>query len=266
MARSMPSEYSEHLQLMIAGYVLGDLDADEVVEFEQLLATDPAIADEVAQMQNALETAYAPAEVSPPSHLRSAIMAAQAAEMAQAAETVQAAETNSWRSSRSATTRSARRFSWSQAMGAAAAVVIVALGINNYQLRRALQATQAETPSRTLTYVLQTETAEDASAMVVVNPDTLEATLTVQNLPPLPAGKVYVLWTVLEQGAPFTVDAKSAILTEVLNVDAQGNVSQTITVPRVYRSEELVSKVAITVEDATAPQRHEGKPVMITSL
>lgn len=260
MARSMPSEYSEHLQLMIAGYVLGDLDADEVVEFEQLLATDPAIADEVAQMQNALETAYAPAEVSPPSHLRSAIMAAQAAEM------VQAAETNSWRSSRSATTRSARRFSWSQAMGAAAAVVIVALGINNYQLRRALQATQAETPSRTLTYVLQTETAEDASAMVVVNPDTLEATLTVQNLPPLPAGKVYVLWTVLEQGAPFTVDAKSAILTEVLNVDAQGNVSQTITVPRVYRSEELVSKVAITVEDATAPQRHEGKPVMITSL
>jgi anti-sigma-K factor RskA len=254
MARSMPSEYSEHLQLMIAGYVLGDLDPDEAVEFEQLLATDPAIADEVAQMQNALETAYAPVD------LRSAIMAAQAA------ETAQVATIDSWQSSRSGATRSARRFSWNQAMGAAAAVVIVALGINNYQLRRALQATQAEIPSRTLTYVLQTETVEDASAMVVVNPDTLEATLTVQNLPPLPAGKVYVLWTVLEQGAPFTVDAKSAILTEVLNVDAQGNVSQTIAVPKVYRSEELVSKVAITIEDETAPQRHEGKPVMITSL
>jgi anti-sigma-K factor RskA len=260
MARSMPSEYSEHLQLMIAGYVLGDLDPDEAVEFEQLLATDPAIAAEVAQMQNALETAYAPVEISPPSHLRSAIMAAQAA------ETAQVATINSWQSSRPNATRSARRFSWNQAMGAAAAVVIVALGINNYQLRQALQATQAETPSRTLTYVLQTETVEDASAMVVVNPDTLEATLTVQNLPPLPAGKVYVLWTVLEQGAPFTVDAKSAILTEVLNVDAQGNVSQTIAVPKVYRSEELVSKVAITIEDETAPQRHEGKPVMITSL
>lgn len=254
MARSMPSEYSEHLQLMIAGYVLGDLDADEAMEFEQLLANDPAIAAEVTQMQSALETAYTPVEVQPPPHLRSAIMAAQATGM------------NSQRRPSTTVAKPVRRFPWNQALGAAAAMVIVALGINNYQLRQALQATQAEMPSETLTYVLQTETVEDASAMVVVNPDTLEATLTVRNLPPLPVGKVYVLWTVLEQGAPFTVDAKSAILTEVLNVDAQGNVSQTITVPRVYRSEELVSKVAITVEDATAPQRHEGAPVMITSL
>ncbi|MBD2067903.1 anti-sigma factor [Leptolyngbya sp. FACHB-671] len=254
MARSMPSEYSEHLQLMIAGYVLGDLDADEAMEFEQLLANDPVIAAEVTQMQSALETAYTPVEVQPPPHLRSAIMAAQATGM------------NAQRRPSTTVAKPVSRFPWNQTLGAAAAMVIVALGINNYQLRQALQATQAEMPSETLTYVLQTETVEDASAMVVVNPDTLEATLTVKNLPPLPAGKVYVLWTVLEQGAPFTVDAKSAILTEVLNVDAQGNVSQTITVPRVYRSEELVSKVAITVEDATAPQRHEGAPVMITSL
>jgi len=254
MARSIPLEPSEHLQLMIAGYVLGDLDADEAIEFEQLLTADPAIAAEVAQMQNALEMSYAPAEVKPPSHLRSAIMAAQAT------------ETNPWRSSRPAVTRSVRRFPWNQALGAAAAVVIAALAINNYQLRQVLQASQTETPSETLTYVLQTETVEDASATVVVNPVTLEATLTVRNLPPLPPGQVYVLWTVLEQGAPFTVDDKSAILTEVLNVDAQGNAFQTLTVPKVYRFEELVSRVAITVEDATAPQRHEGAPVMITSL
>ncbi|NJN57100.1 MAG: anti-sigma factor [Leptolyngbyaceae cyanobacterium SL_5_9] len=254
MARSIPSEPSEHLQLMIAGYVLGDLDADEAIEFERLLTADPALAAEVAQMQNALEMAYAPAEVKPPSHLRSAIMAAQAM------------ETNPRRSSRPAVTRSVRRFPWNQALGAAAAVVIAALAINNYQLRQALQATQTETPSETLTYVLQTETVEDASATVVVNPVTLEATLTVRNLPPLPPGQVYVLWTVLEQGAPFTVDDKSAILTEVLNVDAQGNAFQTLIVPKVYRSEELVSRVAITVEDAAAPQRHEGAPVMITSL
>jgi anti-sigma-K factor RskA len=253
MARSIPSEPSEHLQLMIAGYVLGDLDADEAIEFERLLTADPAIAAEVAQMQNALEMAYTPAEVKPPAHLRSAIMAAQAA------------ETYPWRSSRPAITRS-RRFPWNQALGAAAAVVIAALAVNNYQLRQALQATQTKAPSETLTYVLQTETAEDASATVVVNPVTLEATLTVRNLPPLPPGQVYVLWTVLEQGAPFTVDDKSAILTEVLNVDAQGNAFQTLTVPKVYRSEELVSRVAITVEDAAAPQRHEGAPVMITSL
>ena len=55
MARSIPSELSEHLQLLIAGYVLGDLDLNEATEFEQILTADPAIAAEVAQMQQALE-------------------------------------------------------------------------------------------------------------------------------------------------------------------------------------------------------------------
>lgn len=63
MARSMPSE---QLQLLIAGYVLGDLSSEEVEEFEQLLANDSAIADEVARMQKALEISYAPPEVAPP--------------------------------------------------------------------------------------------------------------------------------------------------------------------------------------------------------
>jgi anti-sigma-K factor RskA len=264
MARSMPSEPSEHVQLMLAGYVLGDLDPDEATEFEQLLARDPAIAQEVAQMQQALELSYAPAELPPPAHLRSAIMAAQVAEMPPT------------RSSRPATKSNRVSFPWTSAMGAAAAVLIVVLGVNNYQLRQALQTAQtspSDSPtldsltSDLLTYVLErTEAVEDASATVVVNPETLEADLAIQNLPPLPPEKVYVLWTVLEQGAPFTTDDKAAILTEVLDVDAQGNVSQTIAVPSVYRSQELVSRVAITVEDAAAPQRHEGAPVMITSL
>lgn len=65
---------SEHLQLLIAGYVLGDLEADEAAEFEQLLSEHPAIADEVTQMQKALELSFDLPDVDSPAHLRSAVL------------------------------------------------------------------------------------------------------------------------------------------------------------------------------------------------
>lgn len=247
---------SEHLQLLVAGYVLGDLDSDEAAEFERILIDHPAITEEVTRMQKALELPYTLSEVEPPTRLRSAILDAHAQQTT--------LETLSHPASR----KPSSPFRWSRAMNAAAAVTIVALGINNYRLWRTLQESRTETQRLTaLTYSLQgTKAANTASATVAVNPSNLEAILTVKNLPLLPPGKVYVLWTVLKQNAPFTTDSKGAILTEVFNVDAQGNVSQPIIVPKVFRSEELVSKVAVTVEDAASPQRHQGKPVMITNL
>jgi hypothetical protein len=279
---------SEQLQLLIAGYVLGDLDSNEAAEFEQLLAENPAIAAEVAHMQKALEQSYAPVEVTPPAHLRSKIFAALEAE--QQAQSQPAPPdpftdrftnpstnppTNPWVSV-SSTSNATRRSGfwnrvWNPAVGIAAAVLIAVLGINNYRLWQALQTTQTDIRSDiqsadTRTYTLQSQTpnATAATATIVVNPESLEALLTVQNLPPPPPGQTYVLWTVVAPNAPVTVDDKSAILTAVLNPDAQGNIAQTITVPEVHRSEDLVQAVAITLEDAAAPQVHAGAPILIT--
>lgn len=248
---------SEHLQLLIAGYVLGDLDPNEAAEFEQLLLDHPAIADEVTQMQAALELSYDLPEVDPPTHLRSVILNAQAQPTPLAAVPDLAV---------SRTRRNP--FPWSRALNLAAAVLIVVLGINNYRLRQTLQASQTETQRlAALNYSLKsTEPTNPASATVAVNPNNLEAVLTVKDLPPLPPGKVYVLWTLLKEDAPYTTDAKGAILTEAFNVDAQGGVAKPIVVPRAFRSEALISKVAVTIEDATAPQKHQGKPIMVTSL
>ncbi|MEP0873760.1 anti-sigma factor [Trichocoleus desertorum AS-A10] len=248
---SMPSE---ELQLLIAGYVLGDLSPEEAAEFERLLRQDPAIAQEVAQMQNALEMSYAPPEVTPPSHLRSVIL--DKAQVAGAEMNTQPAF------------RSRKTLSWRSGLEVAAAVLIVALGINNYRLSQALQTSQAETQRyAALTYILDaTESNSQAAATVVVNPNTLEATITVQNLPPLPPGKVYALWTVLTPNAPFTTDQKQAILTETFQVDERGNLAQTSSVSKVYRSKELVTKIAVTVEDVNAPQKHTGAPIIITGL
>ncbi len=247
---------SEQLELLIAGYVLGDLSPEEVKEFEQLQANNPAIADEVAQMQKALEISYAPPEVMPPPHLRSNLLEAN----------VHLANSSS--SSRPAIKPRSRSFSWRWAMELAAAVLIVALGTSNYHLRHSLQAIRSEAQqSDSLTYSLQAKDAGTAaSATVAVNPNTLEAMLTVKNLPPLPPGKVYALWTVLERNAPFTTDSKNAILTEVFEVNSDGSVSRPITLPKVYRSKELVSAVAVTVENAVSPQKHQGTPLLKTNL
>ena len=242
---------SEQLQLLVAGYVLGDLSSEEAEEFEQLLATNSAIAQEVAQMQQALEISYAPPEVSPPSHLRSAIMEAH-----------QSISRNSPRP----VTKLARPFLSVWTIGAAA-VLIVALGISNYHSWRSLQVIQAQSrQDEFLTYSLRAKNASLSSATVAVNPNNLEATLNVENLPPLPLGKVYVLWTVLKPGAPFTTDKKNAILTEVFKVDAKGNVSKQITVPKAYRTEDVVTAIAVTMEDAVAPAKHAGAPILIVRL
>jgi anti-sigma-K factor RskA len=221
MAWSMPSE---QLQLLIAGYILGDLDSNEALEFERLLAEDPAIAVEVARMQKTLEQSYAPPEVEPPAHLRSAIL--QQLESEQRPEVVKPTVAPVWTAP---TAAPRRKFFWNLPLGIAAAALIAVLGFNNYRLWQIVQNSPPTSDvANTLTYRLQGPTPGAGSATVVVNPDTLEALLTVQNLPPAPPGQTYVLWTVVEPNAPVTTDDKSAILTEVLELDAQGNLSQTI--------------------------------------
>jgi anti-sigma-K factor RskA len=256
MARSISPD---ELQLLIAGYVLGDLDADEAAEFEQLLIQNPAIAQEVMQVQQTLEWVYAPPEIIPPPHLRTAIVNAhQAVEpdrLSGQARPQSVGSSHPW------------RFRWEQALGIAAAGLIVALGISNYHLWQTLQEIRTETQQfDLLTYSLQViDAPEDASVSVTINPNTLEAQITVENLPPLPPDQVYALWTVLAPGTPFTVDDKGAFLTAFFNVDAQGNLTQTVNVPDIYRSRERIVDLAITIEDATSPEDHEGSPIMMTS-
>lgn len=265
MTESMP----QHLQNLIAGYVLGDLDAAEAAELERLMADNPAIAAGIAQVQKSLEMAYAPTEVVPPPHLRAVIL-----------QKSTASSTLSQTESQTETERSKVSHpqpSWSlpwfdrRLLNLAAVLLIVALAINNYRLWRTLQSVQAIVPKieqteRRLTYMLQSTNAiQDASATVVVDPDLLAAQLEANNLPPLPPGQVYAVWTVLIEDAPYTTDPKGAILTDVFEVDAQGNATRTMTVPPVYRANNWVTKVAITIEDAIAPQAHMGAPILISS-
>ncbi|MGB3238511.1 MAG: anti-sigma factor [Geitlerinemataceae cyanobacterium] len=245
-------------QLLISGYILGNLSAAEATLLEELLAENPQMREQIAEVQTALELAYAPPEVTPPEALRDRILAAS--------EQIMAAEREGELSS-AVPPAPHPRLNWWKALGVAAVASILGLGLANYRLWQALQAVQVETPqSATIAYSLAgNDRARGAVARLNVDPDRLDATLRVDNLPELPPGKVYVLWTVVSKDAPFTTDEKGAILTDVFQVNEEGEFSGKIVVPPAHRDRESIAKVAVTIEDESAPQAHEGSIIMASS-
>ena len=159
------------------------------------------------------------------------------------------------------------QFSWRKALGVISIVVVLGLGITNYMFWQTIQ--QASSDKR------QQQSSEQeiyslhgvntpAKAKLVVNPTALNASLTVSNLSPLPPDQIYALWTVVGKDAPFTTDAKGAILTEVFQVREEGEMTKNILLPPVHRDRNQIQKIAITIEKATAPQAHNGSILIST--
>lgn len=250
----------EQLQQLMAGYVLYDLSPEEADTLAALLAADPALQQELDQLQATLDLASEAEPVAPPAHLKAKILQGAATPP----RTIAVPDAPKRRSP-----PLPQPWGWWRGLGAVAALLIVALGFNNYRLWRTLQAIQQERPSgETMTIALgEPDAPTPATAQVVINPTTLEGSLTVENLPPLAPGMVYVLWTVVDPNAPVTLDDKDAILTTVFTVDDQGQVSQPIDLPAVYRRDlTWVRAVAITQERAESPQEHLSAPILIQPL
>ncbi|MGF1491353.1 MAG: hypothetical protein ACFBSC_02635 [Microcoleaceae cyanobacterium] len=251
----------EQRQLLIAGYVLNDLSDEEAAIVEGLLA-DAEVMQEIEQMQFTLEQVYAPEEILPAPQLRAAVMT-QAVGIQ---EDVQAVEPTIRSRSEALSIDSLPQ--WVKVLGAFAALLVAGLGLSNYFLWRSLRLQQAGLDSEPLVFSLQpTENISLTPEVVVeVNPATLKGTLNIENLPSLEPGKVYVLWTVLTPEAPFTKDSKNAILTQVFTVAGEGEQNQSIVLPSAFQDPNLVTAIAVTVEDANAPQRHESLPILIEKL
>ncbi len=257
---------SEELQLLVAGYVLNDLSPEESDRLDQLRA-DWDITALVEDFQQSLKITYDHPEIQPSPRLRAAVMASAEQNMADAV-----ALTTSAARRRSATLESPKKLPWrrrGRSLGAIAALVIAALTTSNVLLWRSLQAQQAQ-PSAPLVITLQPTDRFDSSAAVVLNANaqTLKATLSISNLPPLEPGKVYVLWTVLAEDAPFTKDPKGAVLTQVFAVNAVAGETQehTFALPPFFQQPEFVKAIAITIEDEIAPQQHNESPILIHKL
>lgn len=262
MSQPIPSEsFSDELELLVAGYVLNSLSPEEADRLAAL-ATAADLEILVQQMEQGLGLTYDPEPVEPSPRLRSAVLAAASGEFS-ASPGASIAAAPAARSASQALPK------WVRAVGAIAAVLIAALTASNWILWRSLQMQRAQNRpgDRPLVVTLEPTAAltTPATAVFNANPDTLEATLTVSQLPPLDRGKVYVLWTVVAPNAPFTTDDKGAILTQVFAMPSPSQ-RRTFRLPPVFENLDLVEAIAITIEDADAPQRHDAAPILIQQL
>jgi anti-sigma-K factor RskA len=236
----------EHLEELMTGYVLGDLSPEEGLEFQRLLAENPQLATEVSSLQEALEVLpYALPEVTPPPHLRTAILEAANSSLTP--------------------TSTPKRFSlpWSKIAAGAAALLALALGLDNYNLRQQLKTVQAQ---KEVIEVLQqrntrlftltgTENANTASGSIAINTNEQKAVIVFQNLPASPVGQIYRLWAIVD-------DKKIACA----NFDAsqQGTVLAEFTIPAAACSS-TKSTLAVTLEPSTLPPQPVGPAVMVES-
>lgn len=267
-----PSEQYSEQQLLIAGYILGDLSAEEARSLDQLMQANPSFVEgEIVQLQQSLERLYGE-EVAPPNYLKGRLLSAFERPNAQPAN-LSTQEPTRRRAAPSRHFSFPRFPQWVLAgFSVATAGLILAMGFQNYGLRRSLQTVQnAQTQqpaTETLTFSLAPVEGKEQSGeiTVVVNPDKLNALVKTTDLPPLEAGKVYALWTVVAENAPVTKDSKNAILTAVLPENAAGSDVQQIAVPDVFRDRTLIKAVAVTVEDRAAPQQHQNSPIFIQKL
>ena len=179
----------EHLEALAAGYVAGDLDTAEAEEFQQLLAANPELLTEVKLLEETLDDVlYGLNEVEPPLHLRSAIL--------------------------KAANVPANRYpvpnpalSWARiagrTAGSIAALLVLALGIDNYRLRQDLRLvnnvnTMLQHSETRLFSLKSVQMADMASGSVVMDLEQQKFAIAIRNLPTPPVGHVYRLWAVTD--------------------------------------------------------------------
>ncbi|MEM9266342.1 MAG: anti-sigma factor [Cyanobacteria bacterium P01_F01_bin.13] len=258
---------------LLAGYALGNLSPEERATLKIILAERPDLKAEVVAYQETLAMVpYALEPQSPPAGLEQTIVAA-----------ARAVATTPPQS------RSPSRRYWYGAAMAAAAVFVAIIGTDNYRLRQQQMTLQAKLDSNqqeiqtlkaellaeaeakpdfesvveilrqpnALVYSLQgTGDALTSSGSLLALPDHSEVQLVSHNLPVLPAGKVYRLWSVA------TATATPMFCGEFNNTEV-GNVQWTV--PDALCNANPV-QVIITVDAVVDPPVPKGPAVLTGNI
>ncbi|GAX44109.1 hypothetical protein NIES4075_51260 [Tolypothrix sp. NIES-4075] len=183
MNRSSTPEYLEELA---AGYVVGNLDAEEAEEFRQLLAENPELLTEVNHLEEVMgQLLYGLNEVEPPQHLRSAIL--EAADI----------------SANPTPVLKRSPLPWSKIVASIAALLVLVLGLENYRLRQDLSiaknvTTLLESSETRLFSLRGMDIANTASGKIIMNPQQQKIAIFIQKLPAPPVGHVYRLWALVD--------------------------------------------------------------------
>lgn len=253
------SSYPDHWQELMAGYVLGNLTPEEAEELQQLLAAHPELGEEMHSLQEVLAAMpYALPAVQPAPAVRSRILTAAQNQTAQH----QAAQNQ---------TVPIRRRDRRQSMmlwgGSVAAILALAIGLDNLNLRQQLATTQAkiasqkdliamlQAPQTKLVTLKGMDQMSKAAGNVVITPGEAGAIVVLQDLPTLPAGQTYNLWAVANgqkvSAGNFTANPQGRVFVKV---------------PLTSATSDRVTNLVVTIEASPTPVSPQGPMVMTSSL
>jgi len=251
--------FPERLEELMAGYVLGNLSPEEAEELTRLLTENPELATEVTYLQEVLEVMpYALPNIAPPPHLYSAILkVATSAKIAVPNSTVS-------EHPNSLPQKKLKQFPvrWSLVVGSVAALLAIAVGLDNYRLRQQVTTLLAEVvrqkdaiamlqqPNTHLVSLKGMAQASAASGSIVITPGEPKAILILKNLPVLPQGQFYQLWSVTNN---------EKIAWEQFNTNERGTVFVKLSLP----ANTEVTTLVVTVE-ASPLLKNPGGPMVMT--
>ena len=176
---------SHNLEEILAGYVLGDLDEEELVWFNQQLVANPQLKEQVTQLESTLNLMpYGLPENVPQNNLRSQILA-----QAQPKQT-------------------SPKYHWSWILSAITAAGALLFGINNFSLRQQIAVIEdrleqqqelislLRQPNNRLVALTADNNNIRASGSLFISPESNTAVLALKNLDSLSGNQVYRLWAI----------------------------------------------------------------------
>ena len=254
------TQISTEDQLIIAGYVLGDLEPDEMARVEQRLAADAELRAEARALQVSLwSTPQGMPMMSPPPHLRDKIL------MANAATATSDPVEPVWRAA-SQIPQGSPSPSWGKILAGLAMLLALLLGADNLRLRQALSFAQRTETDR-VAAILQRPNSrlvalngeKDAAGTLLFTPGKWqEVVVSLGNLPPLPPDQIYRMWLTLANG--------QTIPCGDFNTNAKGSVFIKLTPPQAPPKGVKATGIYVTVDGVNAPLNPKGDRVMSGSI
>lgn len=228
---------------LAAGYILGDLDPEELAQFETLLQGNPALQAEVQALGvsfNLLPQGLEP--IAPPLPLRDRVLTAQTL----------------------ASVPRRRRLSWTMVITGIAVLGALLASFDNLRLRRELGIAQDAAP-KTVAAILQRPksrlvalrsqpTDQPIGTLLFTPGQWQEIVVSLENVPPIASGQAYSMWLVLNNG--------QVLLCGTFQPNAEGRVFVTLHPPQTPPKGVKAKGVFVTLDAAATPVQPQGERVL----
>jgi anti-sigma-K factor RskA len=232
---------------LLAGYVLGDLSPEEIVKVKEHLAQNPELRTEITNLETTLSLLpLSLPQTTPSKSIRENIL--QSAQVS----LISSPSLPIWKKPQI----------WILLIVGLGAVGMTALGFTNYRLQQKLAVAETELssykdaiallrkPNNRLLAIKSMKDQQQSSGSLLIAPQEQTAMLSLQNISPLPQGKVYRMWAF--------VDGKKVACAEFIP-NQEGKVFLKLPLENWANT----TTIAVTIEPSAETPEPTGETVMM---